>query len=356
MGGRRRVIIAASAGRSRFGRATFRTLVFAGVGFLLLIPVSAVLFYVFEHGKNDNVSNIGSALKWSLLALLQDQAPYDAQTAGGTVLTYLVLAGGLVLIAVGITAVAARLVELVTRSERGKVKGSVKDHIVICGWSTKGIEILRELGAKEVEDPRPIVILADLDHPPVDDLRITFIKGVPANEDDLRRAGIERADTAIVLADDSNPTATADEIDGRSLITALTIESIRPEVYTCVEVLRAENRRHFERTNADELVVSAEMTGSLLAASAVTHGLSRVVADLITHPVGNEFYSVTAPRSFDGKTFGDASVDLKRAHDCILVAVGGGDEAFEINPSVDRVLREGERLLVVARGPISIAS
>jgi Trk K+ transport system NAD-binding subunit len=120
--------------------------------------------------------------------------------------------------------------------------------------------------------------------------------------------------------------------------------------------LRAENRRHFERTNADELVVSAEMTGSLLAASAVTHGLSRVVADLITHPVGNEFYAVTAPRSFDGKTFGDAAVDLKQTRDCILMAVGHGEDPFEINPPVDRVLRGGDRLLVVARAPIASLS
>ena len=69
----------------------------------------------------------------------------------------------------------------------GTYKGS--DHLLICGWSPKGSEIIRELRAKEVEDRRDIVILADTDADPIDEEGVTFIRGNPSNDDDLRAPG-----------------------------------------------------------------------------------------------------------------------------------------------------------------------
>jgi len=178
----------------------------------------------------------------------------------------------------------------------GEFKGS--GHLLICGWSPKGAEIIRDFRAKEVEDPRDVVILADLETTPYEGKSTMFVRGNPSNADDLRRAGIERVSTAIVLADQTGPRTDADDLDARSLLTTLAVESMNPDCYTCVEVIKSENRQHFERTNANELVVSAELTGALLGASARTHGLSRLVADLLTHPEGQEFYRYRCrPRS-----------------------------------------------------------
>ncbi|MBA3552158.1 MAG: NAD-binding protein [Actinobacteria bacterium] len=170
------------------------------------------------------------------------------------------------------------------------------DHIVVCGWSGKGTEILKEIrGRRDDESRRPVVILAALKANPTRDELTTFIAGDPTEEHDLRRAGIPRARTAIVLADNSYPDIDAEEMDSRTLLTTLAIESLNPDCYTCVEVVHSSNAEHFNRTKADELVVSAHLTGALLANSAITHGLSRIVGDLITFPVGNEFYWVDLP-------------------------------------------------------------
>ena len=111
-------------------------------------------------------------------------------------------------------------------------------------------------------------------------------------------------------------------MDARSLLTTLAVESINPAAYSCVEVISSENRQHFERTHADELVVSAELTGSLLAASARTHGLTAVIADLLTHPEGQELYRVPVPPELVGRSARDARVDdLKDQYDSLLVGV-----------------------------------
>ena len=95
-------------------------------------------------------------------------------------------------------------------------------------------------------------------------------------------------------------------------------------------------------------VVSAELTGALLASSAVTHGLSRLVTDLITHPEGNELYCIPPPPALDGSSFAEAMVSLKKDYDCVLVAIASGDGEYRLNPPGDEPVTAGDRLLVIA--------
>jgi voltage-gated potassium channel len=223
----------------------------------------------------------------------------------------------------------------------------VRDHIVICGWGSKGPEILRELHAPEVMDKRPVVVLVDREALPLKDPLVTFIRGKPTSAEDLTRAGVCRAQCAIILADESDPNAAHDDIDARTLLTTLAVESLNPNCYTCVEVIRSENRDHFLRTKADELVVSAELGGALLAGSATTHGLSRLVSDLVTHPEGTEFYRIKPPDDVVGLRFPDAMRVMKEEHDAVLVAVFDGDGGYVINPDKSHTLQEDEDVLII---------
>jgi voltage-gated potassium channel len=232
----------------------------------------------------------------------------------------------------------------------GTFKGT--NHLLICGWSAKGFEIIRELRAKEVEDPRPIVILADLEAAPLEEENTTFVRGNPSNADDLERAGISQVATVIVLADASNASDDPDDLDARSLLTTLAVESLNPRAYTCVEVVKSENRQHFERTRADELVVSAEITGSLLAASARTHGLTGVIADLLTHPEGQELYRIPVPNELVGRDVRHALGLLKDSYDSMLVGVFSNG-ACTVNPPADQVLKLEHELLVVRARPVN---
>jgi Castor and Pollux, part of voltage-gated ion channel len=96
------------------------------------------------------------------------------------------------------------------------------------------------------------------------------------------------------------------------------------------------------------VVVTAQLTGALLAHSAAAHGLSQVVTELLTFPSGNEFYWIPVGPDMAGRSFGDMLVELKRDHDCIPLAVAGAD-GYAANPPLDRVLVDGERVLVIAR-------
>lgn len=333
----------------RLGRRMGNQLAAGAALAAVALALLGVLFYVFEHGQNENVPSWMTALKWLSLTLLTAGSPFDIKTPAGNVVYYLVLIGGLGFAAMVTGAVASKLVEFILRRSSGMGEAKVSNHIVICGWSSKGPEILRELHADEVEDKRPVVILAPLDTSPTRDEMTTFIQGTPSKEEDLLRAGIDRADTAIILADASNPAHSSEDRDAKTLMTTLAIESIAPHVYTCVEVIRSENRQHFERTKANELVVSAELTGALLAGSAVIHGLTRAVSDLLTHPEGNELYTVEVKNHLVGQSYLDAMGVLKVERDCVLIGVASDEDDFMLNPPHDMVLAKGARLLVIAK-------
>src|SRR5207244_12121492 len=129
------------------------------------------------------------------------------------------------------------------------------------------------------ESRRPIVILAPLDENPSKDALTQFLHGDPTRSEDLIRAGIRDARTAIALADNSYPDIDAEDMDSRTLLTVLAIESLAPNVYSCVEVIRSEDLEHFVHTHAAAIVISASCTSAILAPAASTPGLPGVVGE-----------------------------------------------------------------------------
>jgi voltage-gated potassium channel len=325
-----------------------RILTLMAFAVLVMCPIS---FYLFEHNHTPEARNLGSGYQWLFRTLFETTSAYKLHTAPGFVTYYIVRVAGVSLVAFATGTIASRLVTTVILRGKGMGASKASGHILICGWSSKGSEIIRELKAKEVEDTRPIVVLADLTDDPTKDDRVEFIRGIPSNGSDLERARLRECDTAIILSDESNPTASDHERDAFTLLTALAVEVINPDCYSCVEVIQAENKQHFARTRVNEVVVSAELTGALLAGSARTHGLSRIVGDLVTHPDGQEFHRMDVPASLGGAKVMDALIPLKQEYNALLVAIVTPSGDYVLNPPADRVLNIGEELLVISSAP-----
>jgi voltage-gated potassium channel len=313
-----------------------------------VLIVCAVLFWIAEREAGPQANHIGEGFLWVMRTLLQQEPPFEPETGVGQFLYFVVVITGVGIIAIVTAGIASRIIQWVMRKDAGMGRARYEDHIVICGWSPKADEILRELHAEEVEDKRPVVVVAPLPQTPTDDDLVTFIQGSPSDAEVLRRAGVDRAETAIILADESNPAAGPDEHDAMTLLTALAVEAMNPAVYSCVEVIRTENLPHFQRAKVDEVVVSAGLAGNILAASAMNHGLSRVIADLTGHETGNEFYAVEVPRALHGSTFWTAADQLKSQADALLIGVARNGFEYTVNPSSGHVIEPGDRLLVIA--------
>jgi voltage-gated potassium channel len=343
------VTVPPTAGRGARVRAalTIRVRLLAAVGVLLFL-VCPFTVWLSEKSRNPNIRTLGSGYQWLGRTLFETSSAYKLYTGLGFVVYYTVRVAGVSLIAFGTGTIASRLVSTVL--QRGKGMGSTKasDHVLICGWSSKGPEIVREIRAKDAGKDRRIVVLSRHTDDPTKDDSVEFLHGDPSDADDLHRAGLLKCATAIILADESDPGATAGDKDARTLLTCLAVESIHPEVYSCVEVVRSENRQHFAQAKVDEMVVSAELTGALLGASARTHGLSKVVTDLVTTQTGGqEFYRMKVPPDLVGSTVAAAIGSIKAEFDALLVGLAGVS-GFDLNPAASRVLAADDVVLVIS--------
>jgi voltage-gated potassium channel len=180
------------------------------------------------------------------------------------------------------------------------------------------------------------------------------------------RAGILDADSAIILTDirgekSNNP-------DADALMTTLAIESLNKDVHTCVQLLSSENREHLENANADEIICLDQVGGNLAVSSALNHGLSKIINELLTFNLGSEFYRFKRkiPEKYIGKSFTNVSKELidkkmiliavetqkddtlleERSHDWIHASTE--TRVMLINPQGEYILRENDSLFIIS--------
>ncbi len=251
----------------------------------------------------------------------------------------------LVIVTAKITSV---FVEFVRRGGIMAKKANLSGHTIICGWNFQGERVVRELLSADVKQQRGVVVLANSEERPLKDERVEFIKGDPSQDGDLIRAGVMKADSIIVLTD---LTKGANEADAEALMVVLAVESLNRGVHTCVQLLNSANRMHLERAHADEIICLDQMGGSLAVASALNHGVSRIVSDLLSFNVGSEFYRYDGHISekLVGREFNEAVQVLAQQHIILLAVETDYSEELLRQLSADVVykLPEEDRLMVV---------
>ena len=269
-------------------------------------------------------------------------------------------------IAVVTAKITSLLIEFIRRGGSMAKKVNFSGHTVICGWNFQGERIVEELLSANQKQQQGIVILHDSEERPLKDERVEFIKGDPSQDEDLIRAGVLRADSVIVLTDFTKGT---NEADAAALMVVLAIESLNREVHTCVQIMNSANRVHLERAHTDEIICLDQVGGNLAVASALNHGVSRIVAELLTFNLGSEFYRYDRSLSdrLMGKEFTEAVQLLAQQH-IILLAIEtdhseellrqlSGDVVYKlpeenrimmINPQSRYQIRQGDALFVIA--------
>ncbi|MBN3037941.1 MAG: NAD-binding protein [Candidatus Omnitrophica bacterium] len=238
-------------------------------------------------------------------------------------------------------------------------------HIVICGWNYQGEKIITSLLNSGFNCP--VVILTDMDKVPYDSERVDFIQGCPWRKDDLLRANIEKAYAALVLTglsleEGKNP-------DSDALMITLAIKNINKNIHTCVQLHASENRIHLENAKADEIICLDRVGGELAVSSALNHGISSIIDELLTFNRGDEFYRYKKriPEDYVGKSFVDIAKRLIDKN-IILIAIETDEDDYVskqfcgelvhslsdkrvmvINPKGEYRFREDDSLFIIAK-------
>jgi len=290
----------------------------------------------------------GDALWWSMVTLTTvgygDLTPKTFPGRSIAVLIMILGIGLLTTASITISAtVASILINRKIKEEQGMNSYQFENHIIFCEWNARARSILLQFRSNISTINTPIVLIAEMERRPIEDKNLFFIKGA-VNDETLQRANIDRASTVIILGDDRLEGGAR---DAKVVLSTLTVESLNPSVYTIVELLDERYLQHCQRANADEIIVSSELSAMLISQSALNHGISRLFNELLSPAMGNQTHTIPLPPELIGKTFLDALPLLKASRQSIAIGVQNAQGEIICNPDGDYCFQAQDQLILI---------
>lgn len=311
---------------------------------IVLVLIGSVGITCFE--KDTTFSN---AVWWSFVTLATvgygDIAPV---TWPGKTIGVFMMFFGIGLLGLFTATVASIFVDRKFKEERGMLEVQATNHFIICGWNHRASEIISSVRVDSQAKDKQIVLLADIEAKPIDDEAVFFIKG-EVTEENLNKARVKEAETVVILLDER-----LDEYarDAKVILSTLTVESINPDVYTCVELVDSKNIAHCKRARANEIIVGEEFRSKLLTQAAINHGITLVISQILSKNKkdgDNDLYKIDVPEFLTGKSFVDGLALLKKSYDCLVMAVRSSSQSALItNPPADYTFQRGDQLIVIS--------
>ncbi len=308
--------------------------------------MAASAFYHFEEGNNPAIHDPGDALWWSMTTLSTvgygDLYPH---TLGGRVVAAITMIFGVGVVGTLAATIAAGLIEIRERGQKGLRTYMLKHHLLVLGWNDRSFSAIDDFR----HDPRylemPICVVADLENAPIAE-PVLFVRGRPGSRDSLQRSSAEHAAAAIVFANDPNNR----QSDHETALIALALKKLNPKVRLSAELIDPENREHLEAAGCDGVIDTRGLASTLLVRSVQDLGVGDLLQDLLTNKYGSEIYRVEVPQEFHGKTYLDFNVAMLDLRRTVLALVRDKDR-FVINPRADEVLVEGDEAFVISEEP-----
>ena len=325
---------------------------------LVIVVISLVVLVtgtIHESTSTENI-DLPEMLWMSLLRTL------DPGTMGGDtgsvmfVLSMLtVTLGGIFIVATLIGVISTGIGSKLDELRKGRSIVLEDNHTVILGWSPQIFDVISEIVlANANKRNQRIVVLADRDKvemeteihqrlPNTLTTRIVCRSGSPIDLDDLAIASIQTSRSIIVMSPEG------DDPDTDVIKTLLAISNHpdgREEPYRVVTEIRDERNVDVARLASGgeaQLVLGGELIGRIAAQTCRQPGLSIVYMELLDFD-GDEIYFFQDPELV-GRTFGDA---LREFRTSSLIGIVPTGEQPRLNPPMERVIADGDRLIFVA--------
>ena len=210
-------------------------------------------------------------------------------------------------------------------------RSRVRQHVIVCGYGTKGRSAVRSLVASGTTPDKIVVV--DPEPRAVDEansLGLTGIVGDAGRTEVLRRASVERARAVIVAANR----------DDSAVLITLTVRQLNPSVPITTSVREEENANLLRQSGADTVITTSATSGRLLGLSTDAPRVVAVVEDLVTGGQGLDLHQRTVTSS-------EVGLDARSLRDIVLSVTRGGRTLRFDDPLIGTL--QPEDVLVVVR-------
>jgi len=323
--------------RSEFGRIV---LALAGV-----LVVGAHLIWILERGRGDSPqfamdypTGIGDALWYVLVTIATvgygDKAPVSL---AGRVVGGLLILSGVVLVSL-FTATSSSLL-VARRIKEGDVLDAetLTNHTIVCGWNRN---MPRFLAALARAGERAVVLINEAPNDVIEphlkayaNLHILFVRGSFTQESILASAGVKAAGHAVILPDESGPRG-EEQDEQKTVLASLAIKEMNPQIKLYVHVKEREDAAHVKRAKADEVIVSDEFTGEMLANHVAHPGAPQALSELMSFDATHELRAVDVPERFVGGMVGPLAQYLRETANQLLIGFAVREEGFGLTQAM----------------------
>jgi voltage-gated potassium channel Kch len=334
---------------------------------LALIAVFTAVVLIADIAPEDQDSTRDGVIGQAFNSLLHALDPGTIAGDGGhwpfLVAMLLVTLGGLFVVSALIGVIATGLDSRIEEMRKGRSVVLEENHTLILGWSDTIFTVLAELEIANESQKRPsAVVLADRDKVEMDDLirekvrpkrtRVVTRSGSPIDLGHLGLVRPELARSIVVLSpeDDGDP-------DAQVIKTILALtkgRGHRDRAYHVVaEVQEPANLKAAELVGGAEveLIDKRETIARLVVHAARQSGASVAFIELLDFK-GDEIYFREDP-ALAGGSFADA---LLAYEDCAPIGVIDAEGKVRLNPSSERPIAAGERLVAIAADDTHLAA
>lgn len=315
------------------------------VGLVSLVLCSTAYYY-FEGPSNPDLG-IWDAIWWGLVtSTTVGYGDLFPTTPGGKVTAVILMLTGITSFGFVTAAVASVFVENKARKGMGLLNIKFQGHIVVIGWNHKSEIIVNELIEENVK--RKIVIIDKMERLDMEHPDIYFVHGDATRDEVLKKANVQFAQTVIVVADEK--IQNEEMADAKSVLICLAVDRLNTDIHLIAEVLNEENVPHFRRANADDIVISHQMSGKVIVRSALFEHVSIALRELLTCGQGNEIYECRVEEKDVGTTFKELSAKYIERNHAIIVGISDG--TLILNPDKDRITGKDDIIIYIAQNQL----
>lgn len=323
------------------------------LAFIIVSVVFGTLgFSQYEQGHGA-IHSKGDAFWKALFSLLSGEYADYPETLGGKIISIVLLLFGMGVFAMLTGTFSALMIEKFKENAMHNINNfdDLKNHIIICGFNSKVPVVIAEFLLDPSYKGKDIVIVSEnanlefLENKGVKVDRISIVKDDFTKVEALRKAGVEKAMVAVILSETGD--RTTHDIDARSILAALTIETMNKNIHTSVELFHEEYVDHLRLGGVEDIVVQGEISGRLLAKVAMQEGMLTFFEDLLTRGEGNTIFFKPVPQEYVGQSFSNSIGDMHKKSNLIIVGIKRKDQELIVNPR-ELLLEKDDMLLVIS--------